>query len=121
MAEITPSLTTCGAINETRPVSLTEIAPKLIIDESKELVSKLFRVTSLALLKSRGLMSKVEAEKLAVFISASAPKSIPLGLTRITPPVAFRLPNISVLDPPVIRPTIILSTVGWLIFTVSLL
>ena len=57
-------------------------------------------------------MSRVEAEKLAVFISASAPKSIPFGLIKITPPVAFKLPNISVLDPPVILPTIILSTVG---------
>ena len=39
----------------------------------------------------------------------------------ITLPVAFRFPNISVLLPPVILPTMILSTVGWLMFTVSLL
>ena len=38
------------------------------MDESKELVSKLLNFTSLALLKSAGFMSRVEAEKLAVFI-----------------------------------------------------
>ena len=65
MAEITPSLTTCGAIKETNPVSFTEIAPKLIIEESKEFVSKLFSVTSFALLKSKGYISKVDAEKIA--------------------------------------------------------
>ena len=61
-------MTTCGATKETNPVSLTEIVPKFMIEESNDLVSKLFRFTSFAFVKSRGWMSRVEAEKLAVFI-----------------------------------------------------